>query len=90
MVLSQPKFFPSIGFLAHIAISWNETLRDYTIVLFEVRIYVITNHAIIVQSWRHKNFFHGQGLQVQFYLRGPLHRILFQVYFPFKSLFLSM
>ena len=38
------------------------------------------------QSWRQ---FHGQGLQVQFHLRGFLHRILFQVYFPSKSLFLS-
>ena len=38
------------------------------------------------QSWRQ---FHGQGLQVQFHLKGFLHRILFQAYFPSKSLFLS-
>ena len=38
------------------------------------------------QSWRQ---FHGQGLQVQFHSRGFLHRILFQAYFPSKSLFLS-
>ena len=98
-LLSQPKFLPSNGFLAHIAISLNEILRDYTIVLFEPR---FIRKLLITQSWRNRGainlktiYFHGQGLQVQFYFIGfPLQNsvssvISFQVFIPLNvSIFL--
>ena len=51
--------------MKHIAV--NETLRDYTTILFESYVNVITDHAIMAQSSRkswNKIFFHGRELLV--------------------------
>ena len=90
--LSQPKFLPSNGFLAPIAISFVTIPSSFS---------SPASYVIITQSWRNRGVtleticFHGQSLQVQFYFKGlPLQNsvssvISFQVFIPLNvSIFL--